>query len=488
MKNLYILLALLAFSFCLNAQIIVIDPGHGYGASTSNNPDGRTATEIETALAVGLKTKALIQNSCATVTVNMTRTTNINGWTSVTQRAQMANNWNADRLISIHCNAGGGTGTETFYCTYDDTNTTPDINFSKKIQTDMVSNGSFNNRRCVEDNSYLSYHLGVLRYSSATACLNEIGFVDNTTDASKLNNNAWRDKFALSYFNSLKSSLNITCSGTAVPGNFSLTATPECVNNDSRINLNWTSSANATSYDIYRNGSLYASDIAGTSFLNTYVTTGTTYTYSIKAKNASGATNNSNGTLTRTASCVPGAFTLTASATCSGTTSAINLTWTTSSGATSYDIYRNGNLYASNVTGNSFLNTYLINAGAVYTYYIKAKNGSGTTNNSNGNRSVTATNCGAKNGIVEDVNFINEITLYPNPATNEITFEMNNVLNGYVNLDIYDISGKHIQNIKLNPSEELLKQKINISEFASGIYFINFRINNKEYLRKFVKK
>ena len=74
----------------------------------------------------------------------------------------------------------------------------------------MVSNGSFNNRRCVEDNSYLSYHLGVLRYSSATACLNEIGFVDNTTDASKLNNNAWRDKFALSYFNSLKSSLNIT--------------------------------------------------------------------------------------------------------------------------------------------------------------------------------------------------------------------------------------------------------------------------------------
>ncbi|UOX33056.1 N-acetylmuramoyl-L-alanine amidase [Flavobacterium sediminilitoris] len=490
MKNLYTLLTILLFSFCLNAQIIVIDPGHGYGSSTSNNPDGRTATEIETALAVGLKTKTLIQNNCSALTVNMTRTTNINGWTSVTQRAQMSNNWNADRLISIHCNAGGGTGTETFYCTYDDTSTTPDINFSKKIQADMVTNGSFNNRRCVEDNSYLSYHLGVLRYSSATACLNEIGFVDHSTDAAKLNSNTWRDKFALSYFNSLKSNLNITCSASSAPGSFSLTATPECVNNSSRINLTWTSSANATSYDIYRNGSLYASNIAGTSFLNTYVTSGTTYTYYIKAKNASGSINNSNGTLTRTAACTPGSFTLTASATCSGSTSAINLTWTTSANATSYDIYRNGNLYASNVTGNSFLNTYLINAGSVYTYYIKAKNSSGTLNNSNGSRSVTATSCAAKasNENDEQLEFNGEISLYPNPAINEITFEINNVQSKNVTLDIFDISGKRIKNMKLNSDNDLIQQQLNISEFASGIYFINFTIDNKEYLKKFVKQ
>ena len=68
--------------------------------------------------------------------------------------------------------------------------------------------------------------------------------------------------------------------------------------------------------------------------------------------------------------CAPGTFTATAAPTCSGTSSAINLTWTASTNATSYDIYRNGNLYASDITGTSFLNTYLISAGTTYTYFM----------------------------------------------------------------------------------------------------------------------
>lgn len=391
MKKIYFILIALLFSLNFQAQIIVLDPGHGYGATTSDNPDGRTATEIETALEVGLRTRDLIQNSC-TWTVYMTRTTNLNSWISVTQRAQMSNNWNADRLLSIHCNAGGGSGTETFYCTQDDTNTTPDINFAGKIQTDMASNGQWSNRRCVEDNSYLSYHLGVLRYSSATGCLSEIGFVDSS-DATKLTSSTWRDTFAMSYFSSFQSDLNLACTASA-PGSFTLTATPQCSGSSTRISLSWTASANATSYDIYRNGSLYT-NITGTSFVNTNVTAGTSYTYYIKAKNSSGSTTNSNGTLSATApNCSgPGTFTLTATPTCDGTTSAINLTWTTAANATSYDIYRNGSLYASDITGTSFLNTYLITPGSTYSYYVKAKNSLGTTNNSNGTQSVTAVTC-----------------------------------------------------------------------------------------------
>ena len=57
MKKITLIIGLLLLSLGINAQIIVLDPGHGYGASTSNNPDGRTATEIETSLAVGQKTK-----------------------------------------------------------------------------------------------------------------------------------------------------------------------------------------------------------------------------------------------------------------------------------------------------------------------------------------------------------------------------------------------------------------------------------------------
>ncbi len=487
MKNLFHIILVILCAFSSNAQIVVLDPGHGYGATTANNPDGRTATEIETSLAVGLKTRTLIQNSCTTWTVQMTRTTNLNSWISVTQRATMANNWNADRLLSIHCNAGGGTGTETFYCTTDDTNTAPDIAFAQKIQADMVTNGSFNNRRCVEDNSFLGYHLGVLRYSNATGCLNEIGFVDNATDAAKLTSETWRNAFALSYFNSLKSSLNLTCAST--PGTFTLTATPECSGTTSRINLTWTTSANATSYDIYRNGALYASNITGNQFLNTYVTSGTTYTYSVTAKNGVGTINNSNGTLSRTAlTCAPGAFTATATATCSGTTSAINLTWTASANATSYDIYRNGNLYAANVTGTSFLNTYLIVAGTTYTYYVVAKNSVGTLNNSNGNRTVTAISCSARMGYDTDLIQAREISLFPNPAQNEFNIKIQNVLNEEINIAIYDTTGKLLQNISSLSEENNFQKTVDISQYPEGIYFIKTTIKNQEFTKQLIKK
>ncbi len=656
------------FSVNMQSQIIVIDPGHGYGATTSDNPDGRTAIEIETSLEVGLRTRTLIQNSC-TWTVQMTRTTNLNSWVSVTQRGQMANNWNADRLLSIHCNAGGGTGTETFYCTQDDTNTPPDVAFAQKIQADMVSGGSWNNRRCVEDNSFLAYHLGVLRYSAATGCLNEIGFVDSATDSAKLTSSTWRDAFALSYFNALKSNLNLTCATTPAPGAFTLTVTPECsgttsrmalswtasanatsydiykngalwdsnitnttytntsgvvagtnytysvkaknagatqttnsngtvsvtaldcnpipgaftltvtpecsgtatrnrltwttsanatsydlyrngalyasnvagttytntavtagtsysyfvkaknatatqttnsngtqnvvaVNctapgtftisataecsgTTSRINLSWTASANATSYDVYRNGSLYASDVTGTQFLNTFITVGTTYTYSMIAKNNIGTLANSNGTVSATAIvCAPGSFTATATPTCSGTTSAINLTWTTSTNATSYDIYRNGNLYASDITGTSFLNTYLITAGNTYTYYVKAKNSAGTLNNSNGTLSVTATNCsGAKISDEKDVKETLTLSFYPNPTDGILNLDTNKVEVQNIHYMIMDMNGRIIKEANLET-----ERTINLSQLPSATYFVRVVIDGQEFVKQIIKK
>lgn len=491
MKNIFKFIFVALISFTAKAQIIVIDPGHGYGATTSDNPDGRTATEIETALEVGLRTKNLIQNSCTSWTVQMTRTTNLNSWISVTQRAQMANNWNADRLLSIHCNAGGGTGTETFYCTDSDTDTQPDIAFAQKIQTDMTSNGSWNNRRCVEDNSFLAYHLGVLKYSSAIGCLNEIGFVDSA-DATKLTSSTWRDTFALSYFNSLKANLNVTCLAP-LPGSFTLTSTPECNGSTSQIKLTWTTSANATSYDIYRNGALYASNMTGNQFLNTYITSGTSYTYSLKAKNTTGTTNNSNGTLTATAIlCPPGNFTLTATPSCGGTASTINLSWTTSANATSYDIYRNGNLYASNLTTTTFSNTYLISGGSSYTYYIKAKNSEGSVTNSNGTLSITAIDCSGKisdeNHEVQSNISETEITVSPNPTTGILNLRISNVKDKRIEYVLFDSNGKVVNRAQIPSYENDLDQKIDISHVANGLYFARIQIDNQEYTTKIIKQ
>lgn len=190
----------------VQSQVVVIDAGHGYNANGSNG-DGRSATEINTNWSVSIKLRDQIRNNTSW-TVHLTRPNNGSGsWVSIDDRWMMSNNWNADRFLSIHSNAGGGTGTETFYCNNNDPTPGPDISFATEIQARMVQYGVWANRRVAEDNSYLGYHLGVLNYSTATACLNEIGFVDNASDEAKLLDNAWRDNFANAYYVALRNSL-----------------------------------------------------------------------------------------------------------------------------------------------------------------------------------------------------------------------------------------------------------------------------------------
>jgi len=113
MKNYLLIFLFLSSIFLCQSQVVVIDPGHGYGVN-GENKDGRTEAEITTNCEVGLKLEKLLK--AVGYTTYLTRNHSGNGsWVSVTQRATMADSWGADRLLSIHCNGGGGTGTETFF-------------------------------------------------------------------------------------------------------------------------------------------------------------------------------------------------------------------------------------------------------------------------------------------------------------------------------------------------------------------------------------
>ena len=204
------------------------------------------------------------------------------------------------------------------------------------------------------------------------------------------------------------------------------------------------------------------------------------------AKNNIGTLANSNGTLsTTTTSCPPGTFTVTATPTCSGSTSAINLTWTAATNATSYDIYRNGNLYASDITGSTFLNTYLITAGTTYTYYVKAKNGNGTINNSNGTLSVVAINCTSAK-ITQDIKDFEEIvtlSLYPNPTDGILNLKINKTNIQNIHYIIFDNNGRIIKEDYLGESKI-----IDISELPASAYFIRTVIDGKEFVKQIIKK
>lgn len=202
---LFLVIAVFAFGKA-DSQVICIDPGHGYGPN-GENLDGRTLEEITTNCAVGLLLRDTLEKQGFTVI--MTRTTSDTGsWMSLTQRAELADNYDSDRLLSIHCNGGGGTGTETFWCYRNSPNRAIDSTFSLLTQQKMVYSGDWTNRRSIEDEIYLGFHLGVLK-GATPGCLSEIGFVDRPSDLEKLLDNSWRIQFAIAYSDAINESFTI---------------------------------------------------------------------------------------------------------------------------------------------------------------------------------------------------------------------------------------------------------------------------------------
>ncbi len=177
------------------------------------------------------------------------------------------------------------------------------------------------------------------------------------------------------------------------PGSFTLSNDPPVCDTDPpgpspAVRLNWTASNGATSYDLYRNGSFYDSGISGTTYYNSAgLTPGQTYTYFVRARNSAGSRDsNTISVFIPSDICVspPGSFTLSndppvCDTNSPGPSPAVRLNWTTSSNATSYDVYRNGSFYTGGHTGNTFYNSENVVAGQTYTYFIRARNSSGST-------------------------------------------------------------------------------------------------------------
>jgi fibronectin type 3 domain-containing protein len=160
----------------------------------------------------------------------------------------------------------------------------------------------------------------------------------------------------------------------------------------SQINLNWAASSGAASYNVKRSttsGGPYttvASGVTATSFSNTGLSAQTTYHYVVSAVNGSGeSANSAQASATTQAQAVPGVpSSLSATAT---STTQINLNWTASSGAASYNIKRSntsGGPYttiATGVTATTYSNTGLTPQ-TTYHYVVSAVNAGGESANS----------------------------------------------------------------------------------------------------------
>lgn len=156
---------------------IFIDPGHNYsggdrGARGFGLNEETVSFEIASALASLLESNGYaVQKSRNALTDNVGNGTVSD---SICKRADMANTWGADLFVSIHCNAGGGTGTETLvYNKKGDA-----FAVAERIQKAVCARLETTDRGVKERPD-----LGVLRLTKCPAVLVETAFLDTESDA-----------------------------------------------------------------------------------------------------------------------------------------------------------------------------------------------------------------------------------------------------------------------------------------------------------------
>ncbi|WP_139491595.1 fibronectin type III domain-containing protein [Brevibacillus dissolubilis] len=143
------------------------------------------------------------------------------------------------------------------------------------------------------------------------------------------------------------------------------------------MTLTWTAGANAQKYDIYRGNAYYQTVYNGTTFTDYNLVADKAYLYGVEASNVSGNSTRVSLTVRTlpapvTAPATPTNFTATT------TEYDATLSWSAVTGATSYDLKRDGVTIASGLTATSYADKNLTPA-TTYVYTVVAKNSGGAS-------------------------------------------------------------------------------------------------------------
>jgi N-acetylmuramoyl-L-alanine amidase len=178
---------------------IFIDPGHG-GTDPGAVSNGLQEKDLTLKIAKKIRDKLADYKG---VQVKMSRTSDKT--LSLKQRTDMANSWGADYVISVHINAGGGTGFESF--TYNGSyKNKSETNRKRSILHDEIMRqlGDVRDRGKKEGN------LHMVRETRAQSVLTENLFIDNAGDAKLLKQDAWLDRIAQGHVNGIVKIFGLT--------------------------------------------------------------------------------------------------------------------------------------------------------------------------------------------------------------------------------------------------------------------------------------
>ena len=92
---------------------------------------------------------------------------------------------------------------------------------------------------------------------------------------------------------------------------------------------------------------------------------------------------------------------------------------------------------------------------------------------------------------VSDNNAVNPLTaarVYPNPATDVVSVEINALQGSDANISVYNIMGQKVAEKNITISTGMNETRISTNELSSGVYFVTVKANGFEKSMKFVVK
>ncbi|MCP1161279.1 N-acetylmuramoyl-L-alanine amidase [Bacillus infantis] len=174
---------------------IYIDPGHG---GQDSGAVGNGLQEKTIALHIGTRIKDILLAEYDNIFILMSRTGD--SYPSLSERTNQANAWGADFYLSIHINAGGGSGYEDYI--YPGSGA-PTSTYQSNIHSEIMKLVDWPDR----GKKTANFH--VLRETRMPALLTENGFIDNLSDAAKLKSASVIESLARGHVNGIVKSFNL---------------------------------------------------------------------------------------------------------------------------------------------------------------------------------------------------------------------------------------------------------------------------------------
>ncbi|WP_053178046.1 N-acetylmuramoyl-L-alanine amidase family protein [Peribacillus loiseleuriae] len=186
---------------------IKIDPGHG-GKDPGGIANGLQEKNI--VLDISKEMKRYLDEDYTDHKTTLTRFTDI--FMELSERANIANRTNADVFISIHVNAGGGTGYESYIYTKASANS---VKLQTLVNAEALETAKKYGLRAHGDDKKRG-NLAVVRETAMPGILTEIAFIDSE-DAEILKNKDFIKDMAAAYARGVAKYLDLPVKKMPVP-------------------------------------------------------------------------------------------------------------------------------------------------------------------------------------------------------------------------------------------------------------------------------